>query len=97
MSTGTRRGSGRSTKQREDRGADREGTHRDPVDLVQIEPEEEHVAADQGTQQRADRVPCVQASGDGSQVADLAPQLVEEQWEQAPERPIGTASSSSSP
>ena len=52
--------------------------------MVQVEPEEEHVAADQGAEQRADRVPGVEASRDGPQVADLAPQLVEQEGEQRP-------------
>src|SRR5690606_42051905 len=51
------------------------------VDVIEVEPEEQHVAAEQRAEQRPHGVPAVERAGDGAEVALAVAQLVEEQRE----------------
>jgi len=56
--------------------------HRDPKNVVEIEPDEQQVTAQQRSEQRTQRVPRVESTGHRAEVAHLAPQLVEQQRKQ---------------
>ena len=80
------RGGGRRNRHRraghasgQDPCADRERAERDGVHVVEVEPEQQHVAAEQRAEQRAERVPAVEAARDAAEIADLVAQMVEEQ------------------
>ena len=64
---------------REQRRGDHDRGERHAIDVVEVEPEEQQVAAEQRAEQRADGVPRVQLAGGGAEVADLALQVVEDQ------------------
>jgi hypothetical protein len=51
----------------------------DPVHVVEVEPEEQRVAADQRAEQRAERVPAVEPPGHVAEVSHPVSQGVEHQ------------------
>ena len=63
----------------EQRARQRDGSHRHPVDVVQVQPEEQQVATDQRARQGSKRVPGVQASGHRSELAMVLAEAMEEQ------------------
>jgi hypothetical protein len=64
---------------RDQRRGQRERAQRDPEHVVEVEPEQERVAADQRAEQRADRVLAVDPARHGAEVADLVALRVEDQ------------------
>ena len=66
----------------EDAGSHHERAQRDREHVVQIDEEEQRVAAEQRAEQRAERVPGVEPARDAPQPAHLAPQMVEDQRQQ---------------
>ena len=76
-------------EQAQDRGADDQSPQSDAIDVVQIEPEEQHVATEECPEQRTQRVPGVESTRHRAEVTNLAAKLVEEQREQGPRETDG--------
>ncbi len=66
---------------REQAGSGNQSRNGEAKDLMKIEPKEQHVAAEQGTEQRANGIPAIEVAGEVAEVIHFSPHVMKKQGE----------------